>query len=56
MTYKINDRCTHCGECIYVCHTGAIEETAEATIIDALACIGCEACYDVCPHTAIEAV
>lgn len=43
------DKCTECGVCESVCRFDAIS----GTIIDPIACEGCEVCYHMCPENAI---
>lgn len=56
MKYYVNKHCTNCGECLYECHVGAIEESPAAVRIIESRCVGCEACYDVCTENAIEPI
>ena len=46
--------CTKDCLCLYVCPTGAID--TENSIIDVNKCIGCGACADACPSSAISMV
>ena len=56
MKYRVNSRCTKCGDCFYVCHVGAISETPEGVKIIESRCVGCEECRDVCGENAIEEI
>ena len=47
------ERCNGCGECVYECHTGAIQEKNGAYLIIPDNCVDCEACMDFCPEEAI---
>lgn len=52
---KINPQlCTNCGECIYECHTGAIQEKKGQYFISQDNCVLCEACVDICEQEAIR--
>ena len=47
------DRCTHCGQCIPYCPTGALHIADAATrqvAFDESKCIECLACIRVCPY------
>ena len=46
--------CTKDCLCLYVCPTGATD--TENSIIDPEKCIGCEACFEACPSSAISMV
>ncbi len=54
---KRNDaRCTHCGACIAVCPTGALQldqQTRRVNFYD-YKCIACELCIRACPPRAME--
>ena len=51
--YQITEQCNRCGECVYECHTGAIQEKNGAFLIIPDNCVDCEACMDFCPEEAI---
>ena len=49
------DRCTHCGQCVSHCPTGALRIGSDATrevIYNEADCIECLACIRVCPFGA----
>ncbi len=50
------DRCTHCGACVVICPTDALEidvHTREV-IFKSDSCIACELCIEPCPPKAME--
>ncbi len=47
--------CTHCGWCVNVCPTGAIEERAGEYILDRSKCLFCSICSSGCPAGAWNA-
>ena len=48
-------KCTHCGACTAVCHTGALSiQRPEMTVIfDGSKCSACELCVSACPPRAM---
>lgn len=52
---RSEDRCTHCGQCVVHCPTGALRIKDAATRevgYDESQCIECLRCIDVCPYAA----
>ena len=52
------DRCTHCGNCIPHCPTGALHIPDRSTMrvaFDQARCIECLSCVENCPYGACEA-
>lgn len=49
-------RCTHCGACITICHTGALylDKKSMKVIFDAEKCNACELCVGGCPPRAMK--
>jgi len=49
------DTCTNCQMCYRICPTGALSSNAHGAFIafDALACIKCKSCHDVCEPDSI---
>jgi L-aspartate semialdehyde sulfurtransferase ferredoxin len=50
-----DDRCTHCGQCVPHCPTGALHIADRATrevLYNEADCIECMACIRVCPYAA----
>ncbi len=45
--------CTSCGQCLEVCHFGAVKETESGIKIDNTKCEGCKSCVVLCPAQAI---
>ena len=55
ITYRINDNCTGCRQCVKVCPADAITgERKECHRIDAAKCIKCDGCRSACKFDAIE--
>jgi len=50
------ERCTHCGACITVCHTGAfqLDPSTRQVIFDNEKCVACGLCIKACPPRAME--
>lgn len=50
------ERCTHCGACLAVCPTEALEVSpgTRLVIFDSEKCIACELCVGACPPRAME--
>jgi ferredoxin len=48
------DTCTHCGECVGVCHFGARKVRTGSLVVDRSKCYGCGLCVDVCPEACIK--
>ena len=49
------DRCTHCGQCVTHCPTGALDipnRATRAVVFEEAKCIECLACIRVCPFGA----
>ena len=48
--------CTHCGACLAVCPSGALDVDRESWLVrfDAQQCIGCELCIAACPAHAMQ--
>ncbi|WP_027182840.1 ATP-binding protein [Desulfovibrio inopinatus] len=46
--------CTACGQCLDICHFGAIKDDNGQMIIDPTRCEGCKSCVVLCPVQAIE--
>lgn len=53
---RIESKCTHCGACLAVCPTLALDVDRESCLVDfdAQKCIGCELCIPACPPRAME--
>ncbi len=49
-----DDKCSKCGACAKDCPYGAIEDTKEGVLINALKCIGCGKCKSACGFDTIE--
>ncbi|MGM0441747.1 MAG: NIL domain-containing protein [Elusimicrobiota bacterium] len=50
------DKCTHCGACVVICPTDALEldrDTREV-VFNSDSCIACELCIEPCPPKAME--
>jgi len=49
-------RCTHCGACVSVCSTAALELDRETMLVtfDNGKCIACELCVRACPVRAMD--
>ena len=50
-----DDRCTHCGQCVPHCPTGALHIADRATrevLYNEADCIECMACIRICPYAA----
>ncbi len=45
------DKCTHCGACVVICPTGALEVDRDTMKVnfDSKKCIACELCVKTCP-------
>jgi len=50
------ERCTHCGACIVICPSGAldIDRATMKVYFDDTKCIACEMCVPACPPGAME--
>ena len=50
------ERCTHCGVCVGVCTTGAlqIDEERRQVLFNQEECIACELCIGSCPVRAMQ--
>ncbi len=46
--------CKRCKLCTTRCQVGAIDVTGKKPVIDHNKCIGCGACFSICPHHAIS--
>lgn len=53
---RVESRCTHCGACLAVCPTEAldVDRTSWRVGFDAKLCIGCELCIPACPPRAMR--
>ena len=51
-----DDRCTHCGVCVVVCPTGALNLDKKTRMVqfDSAQCTACELCVLACPPRAME--
>ncbi len=49
-----NWRCKHCKLCLSRCQMNAIEIGEKRSFIDHEKCIGCGACFSICPHHAVS--
>ncbi len=49
-------KCTHCGVCVPICPTQALEVDAQTRKVNfhAKKCIACELCIKICPTRAME--
>ena len=49
------DKCTHCGACVVICPTGALEVDRDTMKVnfDSKKCIACELCVKTCPPRAM---
>ena len=49
------EKCTHCGECVVICPTGALSTDKKTMKIDfdSAKCIACELCVKACPPRAM---
>ena len=47
-------KCKACGLCARRCNEQAIAKGKRAYLIDQSKCIGCGACYSICPHNAVS--
>ena len=54
----IEKKCTHCGACVTICPTGAIEldRGTRKISFDKEKCISCELCVKPCPVRAFEVI
>ena len=50
------ERCTHCGACVVICPSGALnlEKDTMKVNFDAKKCIACELCVKTCPPRAMK--
>jgi len=46
--------CRHCGLCVARCQSKAITLSGGRAVIDRARCIGCGACFSICPHHAVS--
>ncbi len=53
-TPTVNDHCTLCQVCEFVCPTKAITRSENILELEVSACIGCDACTVSCPENAIQ--
>jgi ferredoxin len=51
-----DQKCTHCGVCVPICPTGALEVEPSTRKVNFYndKCIACELCFSVCPVRAME--
>jgi NAD-dependent dihydropyrimidine dehydrogenase PreA subunit len=52
------EKCTGCGDCIYICVVRAFRLSSEGKIdpYQAGECVGCMGCVEVCPEQCIEVI
>lgn len=47
-------KCRHCRLCLTRCNAGAIFSDGKKVRIDPAKCVGCGACFSICPHHAVS--